>query len=145
MRRLLLVGFFSFVCSYATASERKIGSQAALAVSDLIGTWQVQMTATRSTCPQVKAGDVRAEQWIVSSSQDRLKIKVVGNDNTTSEYVGGIEAASKLVTLDAATLSQAVVELLMGDKGTLAGTRMVAGINAAKKPCIMHYTVTAKR
>jgi len=58
----------------------------ALEPEDLVGTWEVKMTANYSTCgpPAASVGDIFAQQWVFSVSSGSLVVEVLGAGTTNA-------------------------------------------------------------
>ncbi len=107
--------------------------------TQLVGSWNVTLSANYSTCDNVKRGDVSAQQWVVSVSSGALAVQVLGAANTSAAYVGLVKD-NKVVLMAKSARTYATVELT-GDTAALRGRRVVANSN----PCAIIYDVEAKK
>lgn len=103
-----------------------MSTAAAVEPAELVGTWNVSMTANYSTCEGVKKGDSTAQQWMVSSRSDSLVVSVV---NKEVKYVGVVEGDR--VGFVSKTDDLYITVHLDQAEGKLAGRMVVA----ASTPC----------
>ena len=126
---------------YDSATNTTLGIQMLLLLTaaianepaDLVGTWDVKMTANYSTCDVVTRGDINAQQWIVSVKSGALTVTVVNEDNN---YVGKINEKGSVILVDKRDNHLATVELT-GTPARLTGRRVVAN----NGPCAIIYDI----
>ena len=121
-----------------------VTSAHALDPAAVVGSWNITLTATYSTCDNVKVGDILAQQWVFSAKSGHLEVQVLGAGSTSASYAG--DASSDGISLhDNATPdpggSKATITVdLTGDATAMTGRRVVS----KSVPCTIMYDVTAK-
>lgn len=133
---------------------KKKSTSVVLKSDEIAGSWNATLKCTRSGCPSAKLGNVLSEVWLINvepsnlSGADQLwgipvRVKVLGNETTNSEYSGYFKSDKKLLTLTWTKKGRSNVSVALSvvNKNQLKGLREVANSD----PCTIRYNVILKR
>jgi hypothetical protein len=110
-----------------------------LAPSDVVGTWDVTLTANYSTCESVAVGDIMAQQWVFSVKSGTLNVQVVAAGASDSSYTGQVTDAGGIYLQSKTPAGLATIEL-MPQSDSFTGRR----VKANDVPCAIIYDVEMK-
>ncbi|MBI4508367.1 MAG: hypothetical protein HY698_01945 [Deltaproteobacteria bacterium] len=106
-----------------------------LSREEIVGAWNLTMTANYSSCPHMAVGDVRAVQWTIGFSLGAFRARELGGDDM-DEHVGTVTAPDRILFRQGSAVG---VELRFRDDRKIVGRRVVA--NGGEVPCAIVYDV----
>lgn len=113
--------------------------------SEITGTWNVSMTCTFSDCEKTRnPGDIVSENWNVSYVNSEILVKVVGGDNTSSEYTGQL-VQDKLEIRNKDRNGKTDVNLKIKSSTHMHGTRERFNSRGHNGPCSIKYDIEVTR
>lgn len=95
-------------------------------LDELVGTWNVRMTCTSSTCSNTSKGDIRSENWNINYEDGKIAVKVLGNSNTSTYYTGSFDGKNLILQ------SKLVKDGLFNDK-VIAVTEVTLRMNSSNE------------
>lgn len=113
---------------------------------DLMGIWNVTMTATESTCEGTNVGDSKSETWTIESEAGVIKIRVSNNKNTGDSYNAKFLPQYNMLVgkgkdYDLFVTGDITLKLTMIEDNKMEGTREVI----VSTPCKIEYKLTARK
>jgi len=144
----LLLSIFLMACGNSVdSSENSSGSifTQDYSPSEITGTWNVTMTCTYSDCEKTRnPGDIVSENWNVSYVNSEILVKVVGGENTSSEYTGQLNQ-DKLELKNKDRRGKTDVNLKIKSSTNMRGTRERFNSNGHNGPCSIKYEIEVTR
>lgn len=103
----------------------------------IVGTWNVKMTCTETTCPGSAIGDSKTETWVFTYQDKNILVKAMAGDKLVRIYTGSYDGKLVQLTEDVAHAGAApgtriLVKLNLGDNNTMQGQRDIIRDNDCK-------------
>ena len=111
--------------------------------ANLVGSWNVQMTCTATTCSGSAVGDTKTETWEISYQDTRLLVQAKVNNELVRTYTG--ESLANTIELKETPLNvtqpqaNILVRLRMTSDTKLEGEREIERLN---EKCKIVYAMT---
>jgi hypothetical protein len=104
---------------------------------DLVGTWNVKMTCTETSCPGSAVGDVKSENWVISYEGSHVVAKAMVGDKLVRVYSGmlsgnNLELIEHRGNNSLVYDTRMVVRLRINNNKTIEGQREIIRENDCK-------------